>query len=62
MWLKRKNNRFNAYRAKKKPSLTKYQKYTLSKISKEHIKSIFQNYKLENKLLQKLGLGMDIIM
>ena len=46
----------------KKPSLTKYQKYTLSKISKEHIKSIFQNYKLENKLLQKLGLGMDIIM
>ena len=37
-------------------------KSLLSKISKEHILSIFQNCWLENKLLQELGLGLDIVM
>ena len=32
------------------------------KISKEHIRSIFQTYGLEKKLLQELGLGLDILM
>ena len=30
-------------------------KALLPKISKEHIRSTFQNYTLENKLLQELG-------
>ena len=32
------------------------------KKSEEHMRSTFQNYRLQSKLLQELGLEMDIIM
>ena len=37
-------------------------KALLSKKPKEHIRSTFQSYKLEKKLLQELGYEMEIIM
>ena len=37
-------------------------KSLLSKTLKEHIRSILQNDRLENKLLQELSLGMNKIM
>ena len=36
-------------------------KTLLSKILKEHIGSTFKNYRVEPKLLQELGLGLDFI-
>ena len=36
-------------------------KTLLSKILKEHIGSMFKNYRVERKLLQELGLGLDFI-
>ena len=38
------------------------QKSFLRKVSQERTRSIFQNFRLEIKLLQELGLGLDIIM
>ena len=42
--------------------MPKEQKSLLSYTSEEHIWSIFENYRLGNKLLQVLDLGLDIIM
>ena len=38
------------------------QKSCLPKVSQEHTRSIFRNFRLETKLLRELGLGLDIIM
>ena len=38
------------------------QKSLLSYTLEEHIWSIFQNYRSENKLIEVLDLGLDIIM
>ena len=36
-------------------------KALFSKISEEHMRSTFQNYRLENKLLQELGFNHEVL-
>ena len=51
--------------AKKKESITLISskpKELLSKKLKVHTRSTFQNYRLKSKLLQELGLEMNLIM
>ena len=36
-------------------------KALFSKISEEHMRSTFQNYRLENKLLQELGYNHEVL-